>query len=84
MFIECYIPNDITYKYIRSLDDNNYVIEIEQTFQWSSAKVKCDYYDTEWAGQELLSLGDGERREIIQANDIEDCPTLKWFYIVRE
>ena len=84
MFIECYIPNDITYKYIRSLDENDYVIIVKRLIDWSWSKVKCDYYDTEWAGQELLSLGDGERREIIQANDIEDCPTLKWFYIVRE
>lgn len=84
MFIECVNPSDIHYKYVSSLDENDYAIIVYRTYMWTSINVKCDYYDTEWAGQELLSLGNGERREIIQANDIEDCPTLKWFYIVRE
>lgn len=84
MIIECYNEDDVRYKYIWSLHENNYVIKVNKIVDWYSTIIKCDYYDTEWAGQELLSLSDGERREIIQANDIEDCPTFKWFYIVRE
>ena len=84
MLIQCYELPQVEYTSVSSLDENDYVIIDKKSVNWFWSKVKCDYYDTEWAGQELLSLGDGERREIIQANDIEDCPTLKWFYIVRE
>lgn len=84
MIIECYNEDDVRYEYVCSLYENNYIIKVKKIVNWYSTIVKCDYYTTEWAGQELLSLGNWERREIIQANDIEDCPTLKWFYIVRE
>jgi len=84
MLIQCYKLPQVEYKYVSSLDENDYVIIIKRLIDWSWSKVKCDYYDTEWAGLEVLSLGNWEHREIIQANDIEDCPTLKWFYIVRE
>lgn len=76
---------NIKLKYVKSLDEDHYTIVVKETFPtWVEEEVVCDCYDVEWIWKEIVSLDNGEKLVIISPDEIEDCPTLKWFYIVRE
>lgn len=75
---------DIKYTYVSSIDKNDYAICIHK-IQWGNTlRLVCDYYDYDWVFDEIVYMWEWDWIDIIPAYEIEDCPTLKWFYIPRK
>lgn len=84
MIIKNITPSvDIAYEYIWSIDKNDYAICIYKKMWNKTYRLICDLYDKDWLFEEIIWLDNSDWIDIIPAYEIKDCPTLKWFYIVR-
>ena len=79
-------PIDIEYQYIRSkIETDDCVIIVEKKIWNTICNLILDYYeDIEAVWYEINYLNEWDILEIIHASEIVDCPTSKWFYIVRK
>lgn len=83
MILKRKLEPEVWYKYLHSIDKDNYAICIHKIVWDKTYRLVCDYYDREWLTDEILYLGEWEWIEAIPAYEITDWPTLKWFYVVR-